>query len=114
MSEQGLRGSQRYKEEIRVFGVKAFTLAPADQFFLPFNAFVGFGDVTFDHVGKFDVLLKTNYLFYEQSKQSMPLGHVDRGVKLLFQFNNVLLSDSHKPLRDPPIKSWARQVDNLC
>ena len=114
IAEKCRHSFQRDKPEIGVAGITPVMLKMGDQFFLPFIAFVIFCDATFDCGGKFDVLLKFYYLFYEQAKQSMPLGRVDRGVKLLFKFNNVLLSDSHKPLRDPPIKSWARQVDNLC
>ena len=63
----------------------------SDQFFLPLIAFVIFFYSRFDDGGKFEVLLKSNQLFDETLQQSVPLGRVSRGGKLLFKINNVLL-----------------------
>jgi hypothetical protein len=104
MDEKCRYSFQCDKQEVSVCNVTPALLETGDLFFLPFKALVIFGDVTFEYGGKFDVFLNLNYLLYEQPKQSMPLGRVDGGIKLLLKFNNVLLSDRHKPLRDHPFE----------
>jgi hypothetical protein len=74
---------QRDKQKVSVSGVKHVLLELGDLFFLALKAFAIFGDVTFDCSGKVGGFFKFDHLFYEQAKQSMPLGPVGGGVKLL-------------------------------